>query len=67
MFRVPVKGTAALLIALAVVIVALIGVPASRLFLAIAVPLGVLVALILRFWYQRRPVKVEDKRPLKLD
>ena len=64
------KGTAGLLVAIGVVVGLLIGFPAYRLFFAISVGIGVLVALILFLWHRFRPVRaedVEDKRPLKLE
>jgi hypothetical protein len=60
----------ALLAAAVIVTVTLIALPAYRLFFAISVGIGVVVALILYLWHRFRPVKEEDienKRPLGLD
>jgi hypothetical protein len=63
------KGTAGLLVAIAVVAVLLIAFPAYRLFFAVSVGIGVLVAGILFLWHKYRPLKdkdVENKHPLGL-
>ena len=63
------KGTAGLLVAVAVVAVLLIGLPAYRWFFLISSGVGIIVASILYFWNKYRPVKAEDvknKRPLGL-
>lgn len=61
------KGAVALLVALGVVVVLLILVPAYRWFFLISLLLGIGVALFLRYWYARKPVEPENKRPLGLD
>jgi hypothetical protein len=69
MVKIPIRGTAALLTAAAIVAVTLIWLPAYRLFLAISIGIGVLVAGILYLWRRLRPVRdedVENKRPLGL-
>jgi Tfp pilus assembly major pilin PilA len=63
------KGTAGLLVAVAVVAVLLIGLPAYRWFFFISSGVGIIVASILHLWNKYRPVKAEDvenKRPLGL-
>ncbi len=64
------KGIGGIVIGAAFMVVILIGVPAARWFLAISIPLGLIVAGVLYLWHKRRPVKVEDiespKRPLGL-
>ena len=53
-----------------IVIAFLVWLPPARLFLAISIPIGVVIALILHLWHKHKPVKdedVDDKRPLKLD
>lgn len=63
------KGTAGLLVAVAVVAVLLIGLPAYRWFFFISSGVGIIVASILHLWNKYRPVKaddVENKRPLGL-
>jgi len=49
------------------VVVLLILVPAYRWFFLVSLLLGIGVALFLRYWYARKPVDVENKRPLGLD
>jgi uncharacterized membrane protein YesL len=64
------KGAAGLIIALAVVLVLLIMLPAYRLFFGISAALGVIVWRVLVSWHKFKPVKEEDvdnKRPLGLD
>ena len=63
------KGTAGLIIAVAVVGILLIAFPAYRWFFAISVGIGLGVALILFLWHKLRPIREEDienKRPLGL-
>jgi apolipoprotein N-acyltransferase len=65
-----VKGTTGLVIAAAIMIAVLIAFPAYRIFLAISLGIGILVALVLRLRNKYRPVQGEDvdhKRPLGLD
>ena len=69
MVKVPLRGTMALLAAAVIVSVTLIWLPAYRLFFAISVGIGVLVAVILYVWHRVSPVKekdIENKRPLGL-
>jgi hypothetical protein len=51
--RVPVKGVLGLILTLAFVVVLLVAVPATRWLLLFSVPTGILIALVLRFWYGR--------------
>jgi hypothetical protein len=62
------KGTAGLIVAVGVVVLLLVALPAYRLFFAISVGIGVVVAGLLYLWHKFKPVKPEDvdKRPLKL-
>jgi hypothetical protein len=69
MINIPIRGTMALLAAAIVVTVTLIALPADRLFFAISIGIGVLVAVILYLWHRFRPLKekdIENKRPLGL-
>jgi hypothetical protein len=66
---IPVRGAAALLTALAIVIATLIWLPAYRLFFGISVGIGLLIAGGIHFWHKLHPVREEDihnKRPLGL-
>jgi uncharacterized membrane protein YqjE len=63
------RGAAGLLVAIAVVSVLLIMLPAYRWFFVISVAIGIVVAAILYFWNKYKPIKEEDvdhKRPLGL-
>ena len=63
------KGSAAILVAIAVVATLLIGLPAYRLFFLISVMIGVVIAGGLALWHRLHPIKdedVENKRPLGL-
>jgi len=65
-----VKGTTGLVIAAGVIVAVLIAFPAYRVFFAISVGIGVVVALLLYLRNKYRPVREEDvdnKRPLGLD
>jgi hypothetical protein len=67
--RIPVRGTAALATAAAIVAITLIWLPAYRIFFAISVGMGVGIAGGLFLWHKLRPVREEDienKRPLGL-
>jgi uncharacterized membrane protein YqjE len=63
------RGAAGLLVAIAVVLILLIWLPAYRWFFLISVGIGLVVAAILYFWHKFKPVREEDierKRPLGL-
>ena len=67
--RIPVRGTAAMVTAIVIVVATLIWLPAYRLFFALSLGIGVLVATGLYLWHRFRPVREEDisnKRPLGL-
>jgi hypothetical protein len=69
MIKIPISGAMALLAAAVIVAVTLIWFPAYRLFFAISIGIGVVVAVILYLWHRFRPVKeddIENKRPLGL-
>jgi len=68
--RLPLRGTAGLVIAVGVVAVLLITFPAYRWFFAISAGIGVGVALALFVWHKLRPIReedVENRRPLGLN
>jgi uncharacterized membrane protein YqjE len=63
------KGTSGLVVAVGVVVILLIMLPAYRWFFLISVGIGIVVAGILFLWRKYRPLKEEDvesKRPLGL-
>jgi hypothetical protein len=67
--RIPVRGTAALITAALIVAITLIWLPAYRIFFAISVGIGIVVAGGLFLWHKFRPVREEEvnnKRPLGL-
>ena len=69
--RFPVRGTAALIVAIAVIMVPFVLLPAYRIFFVVSVGIGIVVAGILYLWRKYRPIREEDidnsKRPLGLD
>jgi hypothetical protein len=63
------KGSAALIVAIVVVAVLLIMLPAYRWFFLISVLIGLVIAGGLTLWYKLHPIKEHDvhpKRPLGL-
>jgi hypothetical protein len=68
--RIHVKGTTGLIIAAVIILTVLIAFPAYRVFFAISVGIGIIVAGILYLRNKYRPVSekdIENKRPLGLD
>ncbi|HZQ70226.1 MAG TPA: hypothetical protein VFA68_16990 [Terriglobales bacterium] len=69
--RFPVRGTAALIVAIAVIMVPFVLLPAYRIFFLVSLGIGIVVAGILYLWRMYRPIREEDihntKRPLGLD
>ena len=68
-FRFNLKGSAALIAALAIVAVLLIALPAYRWFFLFSVLIGLAIAGGLAWWHNAHPIKeddVENKRPLGL-
>jgi len=68
-FRFGVTGSAGLIIAIAVVAILLIALPAYRLFFFISALIGVVIAGGLTLWHRLHPIEdkdVENKRPLGL-
>jgi len=68
-FQISVKGSTGLIVAIAVVAILLIALPAYRLFFLISVLIGIVIAGGLTLWYRLHPLKEEDikpKRPLGL-
>jgi len=66
---IPVRGTAALLVAAVIVAATLIWLPPYRWFFAISAAFGLVVAGALYLWHKFRPVRehdIENKRPLGL-
>lgn len=69
MVQILIRGRLALLVVTVIVAVTLIWLPAYRLFFAISIAIGVVVALLLYLWHRFRPVRgqdIENKRPLGL-
>ena len=65
-----VKGTTGLIIAAVIIVAVLIAFPAYRVFFAISVGIGIVVAGILYLRNRYRPITdkdIDDKRPLGLD
>ncbi|HEY6301593.1 MAG TPA: hypothetical protein VIX14_00890 [Terriglobales bacterium] len=63
------KGSAGLIVAVVVVAILLIMLPAYRLFFLISVLIGLVIAGALTLWYRLHPIKeqdVETKHPLGL-
>jgi hypothetical protein len=66
---IPIRGTAAVLVAAALVTATAIWLPAYRWFLLVSIGIGVVVAGGLYLWHRLRPVRdddIENKRPLGL-
>ncbi len=64
------KGSAGLIVAVGVVALLLVALPAYRLFFLISVLIGLIIAGGLSLWHRLHPIKeahVENKRPLGLD
>jgi len=65
-----IRGSAGLVVAIAVVAILLISFPAYRWFFLISLGIGIVVAGILYLWRKYVPIKedeVENKHPLGLD
>jgi hypothetical protein len=64
------KGSAGLIVAVVVVAILLIALPAYRLFFLISVLIGLVIAGSLALWHRLHPIREEDieqpKRPLGL-
>jgi len=68
-FRFSLKGSAGLIVAIAVVAILLIALPAYRLFFLVSVLIGLVIAGGLAWWHRSHPIEEEDvetKRPLGL-
>jgi hypothetical protein len=68
-FQFSLKGSAALFVAIAVVAILLIALPAYRVFFLVSVLIGIVIAGGLALWHKLHPLKeedIEDKRPLGL-
>ena len=69
MRRLPLKGVGGLVFTAAMVALAVVYVPVFRWFLAIAIPIGIVIALALYLWHKRVPVSEPEnkKKVLHLD
>jgi hypothetical protein len=69
MRRLPLKGVGGLVFTAGILLLAVVYVPVFRWFLAIAIPVGVIIALALRFWHKRAPITEPEnkKKVLHLD
>jgi MFS family permease len=68
--RISLKGPVAAVVAISVVAVLLIALPAYRWFFLISVAIGLVVAGILFLWHRLRPIQEKDlgnERPLGLE
>jgi len=68
--RIQMKGRTGLLVAAAIMVAVLVAFPAYRIFFAISVGIGIIVAGLLYLRNKYRPIRdedVENKRPLGLD
>jgi len=68
-FRFSLRGSAGLIVAVVVVAILLIALPAYRWFFLISVLIGLVIAGGLMLWYKLHPIKEQDvhpKRPLGL-
>jgi len=64
------KGTTGLVVAAAIMVIVLIAFPAYRVFFAISLAIGIVVAALLYLRNKYRPIRekdVDNKRPLGLD
>jgi hypothetical protein len=64
------RSSAGLVVAVSVVLILLIWLPAYRWFFLISLGIGIIVALVLYVWNKYRPLEEKDiakKRPLGLD
>lgn len=62
MRRLPLKGVGGLVFTVAMVVLAVVYVPVFRWFVAAAVPVGIVIALALRFWHKYAPVSEPENR-----
>jgi hypothetical protein len=69
MRRLPLKGVGGLVFTAGILLLAVVYVPVFRWFLAIAIPVGLIIALALRFWHKRAPITEPEnkKKVLHLD
>jgi hypothetical protein len=62
MRRLPLRGVGGLVFTVGMVALAVIYVPVLGWFLAIAVPIGVIIALGLHFWHKHSPVPEPENK-----
>ena len=63
MRRLPMKGVGRLVFTAAILALGVVYVPVFRWFLAIAIPVGIVIAVLLRLWHKQTPApEPEDKK-----
>ncbi len=62
MRRLPLKGVGGLVFTAAIVVLAVIYVPVLRWLLAVAIPIGLIIALGLHFWHKHTPVREPENK-----
>jgi uncharacterized RDD family membrane protein YckC len=63
--RFSLRGSAGLIVAVVVVAILLIALPAYRLFFLISVLIGLVIAGGLTLWHRLRPIEEEDVEPTR--
>ena len=63
MRRLPLKGVGGLLFTAVILALGVVYVPVFRWFLAVAIPVGIVIAVLLRLWHKHAPApEPEDKK-----
>ena len=69
MRRLPLKGVGGLVFTIAIVALAIIYIPVLRVFLAIAIPAGIVISVGMHLWHKHAPAPEPEnkKKVLNLD